>query len=296
MLQTKPPPVDRSIVLRSERRRTIRSCRPRETNSRRIWDSRFSHRDRRSDSEQQRDRSSLAIHRSPAFAVCTFPSSLAFPHSPFLSLLVLRFASSVQVPDTRTADKQITQEIDSSKVKRVEGKSKWSGPSKPQASNVRMISRFDYQPDVCKDYKETGRCGYGDSCKVSGEDHHSAAICFTFGTVAPSVAIVLDRTSYGTPSTTAAGTSGAAHQTDESSHSRAGGRPAICAWPESERQRQRRAEGRQQTTHTTSLWKANESVDSTSDAAHDCTRTTPLHGLILLSVLVFVVCVLLVHA
>ena len=24
---------------------------------------------------------------------------------------------------------------------------------------------MDYQPDVCKDYKETGFCGYGDSCK-----------------------------------------------------------------------------------------------------------------------------------
>lgn len=25
--------------------------------------------------------------------------------------------------------------------------------------------RWDYQPDVCKDYKETGYCGFGDSCK-----------------------------------------------------------------------------------------------------------------------------------
>ena len=24
---------------------------------------------------------------------------------------------------------------------------------------------MDYQPDICKDYKETGFCGYGDSCK-----------------------------------------------------------------------------------------------------------------------------------
>ena len=30
---------------------------------------------------------------------------------------------------------------------------------------ARAISRMDYQPDVCKDYKETGFCGYGDSCK-----------------------------------------------------------------------------------------------------------------------------------
>jgi RING finger protein 113A len=30
---------------------------------------------------------------------------------------------------------------------------------------VRTTARFDYQPDVCKDYKETGYCAYGDSCK-----------------------------------------------------------------------------------------------------------------------------------
>ncbi|KAJ1565373.1 hypothetical protein HK405_012493, partial [Cladochytrium tenue] len=32
------------------------------------------------------------------------------------------------------------------------------------STNVRISSRFDYQPHVCKDYKETGNCGYGDSC------------------------------------------------------------------------------------------------------------------------------------
>jgi len=31
--------------------------------------------------------------------------------------------------------------------------------------HYRAICRFDYQPDVCKDYKETGFCGYGDACK-----------------------------------------------------------------------------------------------------------------------------------
>ncbi len=37
----------------------------------------------------------------------------------------------------------------------------------PIRTNIyaRAISRMDYQPDVCKDYKETGYCGYGDSCK-----------------------------------------------------------------------------------------------------------------------------------
>ena len=32
------------------------------------------------------------------------------------------------------------------------------------ASNVKRTVVFDYQPNVCKDYKETGFCGFGDSC------------------------------------------------------------------------------------------------------------------------------------
>lgn len=38
------------------------------------------------------------------------------------------------------------------------------GPLRASA-HIRMSVRFDYQPDICKDYKETGYCGYGDSCK-----------------------------------------------------------------------------------------------------------------------------------
>ncbi|KAK3837999.1 MAG: hypothetical protein JOS17DRAFT_732409 [Linnemannia elongata] len=37
------------------------------------------------------------------------------------------------------------------------------GPMRASA-NIRVTNRFDYQPDICKDYKETGFCGYGDSC------------------------------------------------------------------------------------------------------------------------------------
>jgi hypothetical protein len=29
---------------------------------------------------------------------------------------------------------------------------------------LRSSCRFDYQPHICKDYKETGFCGYGDNC------------------------------------------------------------------------------------------------------------------------------------
>ncbi|EGC34094.1 hypothetical protein DICPUDRAFT_80146 [Dictyostelium purpureum] len=39
-----------------------------------------------------------------------------------------------------------------------------AGPLKTIA-NVRLSSRIDYQPDVCKDYKQTGQCTFGDACK-----------------------------------------------------------------------------------------------------------------------------------
>ncbi|XP_059485235.1 E3 ubiquitin-protein ligase RNF113A [Neocloeon triangulifer] len=38
------------------------------------------------------------------------------------------------------------------------------GPIRAPA-NLRATVRWDYQPDICKDYKETGYCGFGDSCK-----------------------------------------------------------------------------------------------------------------------------------
>ncbi|KAJ0963007.1 hypothetical protein J5N97_028129 [Dioscorea zingiberensis] len=38
------------------------------------------------------------------------------------------------------------------------------GPLRASA-HIRSSARFDYQPDICKDYKETGYCGFGDACK-----------------------------------------------------------------------------------------------------------------------------------
>lgn len=42
--------------------------------------------------------------------------------------------------------------------------SKQFGPIKA-ATNIRTITITDYSPDVCKDYKLTGYCGFGDGCK-----------------------------------------------------------------------------------------------------------------------------------
>ncbi|KAI7848869.1 hypothetical protein BDC45DRAFT_522134 [Circinella umbellata] len=49
------------------------------------------------------------------------------------------------------------------KKKEVKNSKMQVGPQRAPA-NIRVTARFDYQPDVCKDYKETGFCGYGDSC------------------------------------------------------------------------------------------------------------------------------------
>lgn len=38
------------------------------------------------------------------------------------------------------------------------------GPVK-STSTIKTVTMIDYQPDVCKDYKETGYCGFGDTCK-----------------------------------------------------------------------------------------------------------------------------------
>ncbi|KAH6648639.1 pre-mRNA-splicing factor cwc24 [Truncatella angustata] len=38
------------------------------------------------------------------------------------------------------------------------------GPVKAP-TNIRTITVTDYAPDVCKDYKQTGFCGFGDNCK-----------------------------------------------------------------------------------------------------------------------------------
>jgi hypothetical protein len=44
---------------------------------------------------------------------------------------------------------------------------KGGGAHGPMRANTTIRGTFimDYKPDLCKDYKETGYCGYGDACK-----------------------------------------------------------------------------------------------------------------------------------
>jgi RING finger protein 113A len=48
--------------------------------------------------------------------------------------------------------------------KNPDGPGRHVGPVKAP-TNVRAITVTDFAPDVCKDYKTTGYCGFGDSCK-----------------------------------------------------------------------------------------------------------------------------------
>lgn len=38
-------------------------------------------------------------------------------------------------------------------------------------NNVRMTMYVDYNPEICKDYKETGYCGFGNTCKFLHDRH-----------------------------------------------------------------------------------------------------------------------------
>jgi RING finger protein 113A len=58
---------------------------------------------------------------------------------------VANYQSFIQKNPDRTAQQQV-------------------GPVK-SSTNVRTITVTDFAPDVCKDYKQTGFCGFGDNCK-----------------------------------------------------------------------------------------------------------------------------------
>ncbi|OAL48319.1 hypothetical protein IQ07DRAFT_96321 [Pyrenochaeta sp. DS3sAY3a] len=53
---------------------------------------------------------------------------------------------------------------DPSSLEKPDAPARQVGPQKA-ATNIRAITVTDYTPDVCKDYKQTGFCGFGDNCK-----------------------------------------------------------------------------------------------------------------------------------
>lgn len=65
--------------------------------------------------------------------------------------------SSVTSGDDRLINHANTEPETSSVTKAV-------GPKAPP-KNIRVTTLTDFQPDVCKDFQQTGYCGYGDTCK-----------------------------------------------------------------------------------------------------------------------------------
>lgn len=65
----------------------------------------------------------------------------------------------------RSAYRSFIDIKDTAKANAGSQKSRIAGPVRSSHANIRTTCRFDYAPDLCKDYNETGFCGFGDSCK-----------------------------------------------------------------------------------------------------------------------------------
>jgi RING finger protein 113A len=76
--------------------------------------------------------------------------------------LLHQFEASQSGPMSQKEQATRTNELHPTKV--VDRGNKFlAGPIKAP-TNIRTTCRFDYQPDICKDYKDTGFCGFGDTC------------------------------------------------------------------------------------------------------------------------------------
>lgn len=64
---------------------------------------------------------------------------------------------AIELPNEQANKKEKKDEESEAPVKTV-------GP-KAAPKNIRVTTLTDFQPDVCKDFQQTGFCGYGDTCK-----------------------------------------------------------------------------------------------------------------------------------
>ncbi|KAI1437256.1 hypothetical protein GGR50DRAFT_685904 [Xylaria sp. CBS 124048] len=104
------------------------------------------------------DKPSVAKRRKPDARGITSTSTGKETDS---SLFATRFEAdrNVTLTDTNDATKRTDWYDEPAK----KGEPVKKGPVRA-STNVRMTITTDFAPDVCKDYKKTGWCGFGDSC------------------------------------------------------------------------------------------------------------------------------------
>lgn len=95
-------------------------------------------------------------------------STSAHPTAKELATRVAEHHPEAAEPQQSVQLNQDTPEVNSDGQKLYTGTKKetnkfHAGPLKAPTF-VRTTCRFDYQPDICKDYKDTGFCGFGDTC------------------------------------------------------------------------------------------------------------------------------------
>lgn len=82
-----------------------------------------------------------------------------------ISERVIRLADEALKGKQKGDDDKAGFRRDGKRVARSKTAGGFHEPSRAPFNCIRASTRFDYQPDICKDYKNTGYCGYGDSCK-----------------------------------------------------------------------------------------------------------------------------------
>lgn len=110
------------------------------------------------------DSTSTVSTFDPEHAQPSSSASLAEPKHSTLKPNRLRetFENFTEVPSL--ASNATAERLDVGGITSTTAKRKPFGPVRAPA-HLRASVRVDYQPDVCKDYKETGYCGFGDACK-----------------------------------------------------------------------------------------------------------------------------------
>lgn len=84
-------------------------------------------------------------------------------NGPQISGSDLATSSSQQLPTSNDTFKEAKEAPNDGIFRDKSRNAFYAGPVRA-ATNIRVTARFDYEPNVCKDYKETGFCGFGDTC------------------------------------------------------------------------------------------------------------------------------------